>query len=88
MTDREIENFDAEIRQLRQAGEEILLIEITPHFLGRLAKARPSARLDLTSENNTYKETAILLSEDIEDYQFHIAFDDDKAEWEESSNNN
>ncbi len=85
MTDREIEDFDEEIRHLQQAGEEIILIEVNQEFFSRLIKARKSAKLDLLSENNTYQGIKTVLSEDAESYQFHIAVDDEDLEWVKTS---
>lgn len=84
MTDHEIKNFDQEIHHLQQSGEEIVLIEVSQEFFSKLMNARKSEKLDLLSENNTYQGIKIVLSEDAEDYQFHIAIDDEAFEWVET----
>lgn len=79
--DNEIEAFDAEIQHLQASGEEILLIEVHPDFFQKLIKASASEIRDLLSENSTYKDIRIALSEDAEGYQFHIALEDGEFEW-------
>lgn len=82
--DQAIDVFDEEILHLRQAGEEIVLIEVSRDFFQRLVTARQSAMLDPLSENNAYRDIRVLVSEDAEDYQFHIALDDEGFEWAEN----
>ncbi len=77
----EIKEFDDELHHLQESGEEILLIEVNEAFFLKLMNERKSEKLDLLSENNTYRGVKVALSEDAEGYQFHIAFDDEGFEW-------
>ncbi|MDL2284168.1 hypothetical protein LJC19_03355 [Oxalobacter sp. OttesenSCG-928-P03] len=79
--DNDIHNFEGELQDLLQSGEAVVLIEMNPGFLEKLMQARPSVMLDLTSDHNEYQGIKVFLSEDAEDYQFHLAIDDDGFEW-------
>ncbi len=74
----DLDTFDEELSGLQQAGEEILLIEISEDFFKKLMDGRPSAALNPESDHNEYQGIQVFITEDAEDYQFHLAMDDDE----------